>query len=86
MYTHMYGGELLGLFRAILYSLYTILHKQGRCGGLGVKGFRGLEVLGSKDPNNGVLGPKYIEYSSMWALEPYCLDPWTLRVGYSPVG
>ena len=35
----------------------------------------------SKDPNNRVLGPRYHLYYSIWALKPYYLGPWTLRVG-----
>ena len=34
---------------------------------------------GSKDPNDRVLGPKYQLYSSIWALKPYYLGPWTLK-------
>ena len=34
---------------------------------------------GSKDPNNRVLGPKYYNINSIWALKPYYLGPWTLR-------
>ena len=39
--------------------------------------------LGSKDPNNGVLGPKYYDINGIWALNPYYLGPWTLRGLYS---
>ena len=35
--------------------------------------------LGSKDPNNRVLGPKYHNINGIWALKPYYLGPWTLR-------
>ena len=35
---------------------------------------------GSKDPNNGVLGPKYYNIHGVWALKPYYLGPWPLRV------
>ena len=35
---------------------------------------------GSKDPNNKVLGPKYYTINGIWALKPYDLGPWTLRV------
>ena len=34
----------------------------------------------SKDPNNRVLGPKYYNIIGIWALKPYYLGPWTLRV------
>ena len=37
-------------------------------------------IQGSKDPNNGVLGPKYYNINGIWALKPYYLGPWTLRV------
>ena len=37
-----------------------------------------VQGLGFKDPNNRVLGPKYNEYYSIWALKPYYLGPWTL--------
>ena len=33
---------------------------------------------GSKDPNNGVLGPEYYAVDGIWALKPYYLGPWTL--------
>ena len=32
-----------------------------------------------KDPNNGVLGPKYYNRNSIWGLNPDHLGPWTLR-------
>ena len=35
---------------------------------------------GSKDSNNRVLGPKYYDINGIWALIPYYLSPWTLRV------
>ena len=35
---------------------------------------------GSKDPNTRVLGPKYHHKNGIWALKPYYLSPWTLRV------
>ena len=34
----------------------------------------------SKDPNNRVSGPKYNIVDGIWALKPYYLGPWTLRV------
>ena len=34
---------------------------------------------GSKDPIDGVLGPKYYRMTGVWDLTPYCLAPWTLR-------
>ena len=46
-------------------------------------------VLGSKDPNDRVLVPKYYDISSIWkyydissiwAIKPNYLCPWTLRV------
>ena len=36
-------------------------------------------LKGSKDSNNGVLGPKYHNVCGIWALKPYYLGPWTLR-------
>ena len=39
-------------------------------------------ILGFKDPNNGVLVPKYYDIHGIWALKPYYLGPWTLRVFY----
>ena len=36
---------------------------------------------GSKDPNNRGLEPKYYNMNGIWALKPYYLGPWTLRVG-----
>ena len=44
---------------------------------------------GSKDPNNpnnSVLRPKDHQYCRLWALEPYYLGLWTLRVGVPKVG
>ena len=35
---------------------------------------------GSKDSNNGALGPKFHTINGTWALKPYHLGPWTLRV------
>ena len=35
---------------------------------------------GSKDPNNEALGPKDYNINGIWALKPYYLKPWTLRV------
>ena len=35
---------------------------------------------GSKDPNNGVLGPKYYDIDGIWALKRYYWGPWTLGV------
>ena len=40
---------------------------------------------GIMDPNNGILGPKYSNINGIWALKPYYLAPWTLRVGFSRV-
>ena len=37
-------------------------------------------ISGSKDPKNRALGPKYHKYYSIWALKPYYLSPWTLRI------
>ena len=34
---------------------------------------------GSKDSNNGVLGPKYYNLNGIWDLKPCYLGPWTLR-------
>ena len=34
--------------------------------------------LGSKDPDNRALGPKYYNVSGIWDLKPYYLGPWTL--------
>ena len=34
----------------------------------------------SKDPNNRALGHKYYTINGIWALKPYYLGPWTLRV------
>ena len=39
-----------------------------------------LQPYGFKDPNNRVLGPKYYNVNGTWALKPYYLGPWTLRV------
>ena len=49
------------------------LWDQGGCG-------LGLTLKGCNDPNNGVLGPKYYHVNGIWALKPYYLGPWTLRV------
>ena len=38
------------------------------------------QPYGSKDPNKWVLGPKYYNMNGIWALKPYYLGPWTLRV------
>ena len=39
----------------------------------------------SKDPNNRVSGPHtIISANGIWALEPYYLGPWTLRVCFRP--
>ena len=35
---------------------------------------------GSKGPNNVVLGPKYYNMHDIWALKPYDLGSWNLRV------
>ena len=83
----------LRLLFYILSGLRYILHRisdpppeaQG-CPFLGpLKGhLRILLILkipsGSKDPNNRVLGPKYHECYSLWALKPYFFFPWTLRI------
>ena len=42
-------------------------------------GFPLENPLGSKDPNNRVLGPKYYSMNGMRALKPSYLGPWTLR-------
>ena len=44
-------------------------------------GFRS-KPQGSKDPNNRVLGSKYLTVNGIWALKPHYLGPWTLRKGY----
>ena len=44
----------------------------------------GIIIYGSKDPNNRVLGPKYYIINGIWALKPYSLGPWTLRVSLNP--
>ena len=36
--------------------------------------------LGSKDPNDRVLGPKYYNVNGIWALNPPYLGPWTRRM------
>ena len=41
---------------------------------------KGHNPEGSKDPNIRVLGPKYYNINGIWALIPYYLGPWTLRV------
>ena len=47
-------------------------------------GYRGIyrdiggPYKGFKDPNNRVSGPKY--FVGIWALKPYYLGPWNLRV------
>ena len=41
--------------------------------------------LGSKDPNNRALGPKYYSINGIWALKPYYLGPWTLRTCFATV-
>ena len=38
---------------------------------------------GSKDPNNGALGPKYYNINGIWALKPHNLGPWTLKEWFS---
>ena len=35
---------------------------------------------GSKDPIKRFLGPKHYDTSGIWALKPFYLSPWTLRV------
>ena len=35
---------------------------------------------GCKDPNSRVLGPKYRQFSNIWARKVYYLGPWTFRV------
>ena len=56
---------------------------------LGLAGIVGTDLVSghvldfpsrSKDPNNRFLEPKYYRYYSIWALNPYYLGPWTLRV------
>ena len=37
-------------------------------------------ALRVQDPNNKVLGPKHYNVNGIWALKPYSLGPWTLRV------
>ena len=55
-------------------------------GGLHLKGSRGIYrdvwglYRGISDPNFRVLGPKYYDINGIWALKPYYLGPWTLRV------
>ena len=41
---------------------------------------------GSKDPNNRALGPKYYTINGIWALKPYHLGPWTLRISFTSTG
>ena len=41
-----------------------------------------IALIGSKDPNNRALGPKYSDITSTWALIPHYLSPWTLRVAF----
>ena len=43
-------------------------------------GFIGFRVKGSKDPNKRVVELKYCTMNGVWALKPYYLSPWTLRV------
>ena len=46
------------------------------------RGYRGMyrvSGLGSEDPKNGVVKPKYCTIDGIWALQSYYLGPWTLR-------
>ena len=39
-----------------------------------------------KDLNNGALGSKQYNINGIWALKPYSLGPWTLRLLHRPYG
>ena len=38
-----------------------------------------MAITSLKDPNNRALGPKYYNSFGICVLQPYYLDPWTLR-------